>query len=219
MTNRSNPDLAHPRRRFIGRLAAAIAALTAGLPNVSGAESVGAGSIDSSDHDAWMKSLKGKHRQFFHEVNLHDRGMLMANNYLDVYQEAFGAKPGEASGVIGVHGAGLALAFNDAAWAKYRFGKSNNVIDPATKEPATKNIFRTGGPLTVEETQKRGVVFLMCNMALRRVSRSLAAERGEPYETIYEDLKASSLPGVILVPAMVVAINRAQEAGFTYARV
>jgi len=204
------------RRRFIARAAGAVAALTATFPGVARAEDILG--VDASEHDAWMKSLKGKHRQFFHEVTAQDRAILMANNYLDVYQEAFGAKPGEASAVIGVHGGGLAIAFTDAAWAKYKFGKSNNVTDPTTKEPAVRNVFATGGPLSVDTAQKRGIVFLMCNMALRRVSRSLATERGEPYETIYEDLKASHLPGVILVPAMVVAINRAQEAGFTYVR-
>jgi hypothetical protein len=59
----------------------------------------------------------------------------------------------------------------------------------------------------------------MCNTALRLRSRALAAERGETYEAVYEDLKASLLPGMVLVPALVVALNRAQEAGFSYLRV
>jgi len=92
-------------------------------------------------------------------------------------------------------------------------------VDPATKEPAVKNIFAAGGRLSVAESQKRGVVFLMCNTALRLRSRALATERGETYEAVYEDLKASRLPGMVLVPALVVALNRAQEAGFSYLRV
>jgi hypothetical protein len=35
---------------------------------------------------------------------------------------------------------------------------------------------------------------------------------------MYSELSGGRLPGVILVPAMVVAINRAQERGFTYIR-
>jgi intracellular sulfur oxidation DsrE/DsrF family protein len=66
---------------------------------------------------------------------------------------------------------------------------------------------------------KRGVVFLMCNNALRLTSQALAKARGEAAEAVYEDLKASRLPGTVLVPAMVVAINRAEEAGFSYVRV
>lgn len=210
-------SLSSPRRRFIGRAAAALAALTAGFPATALAGASGSG-MDDSEHDAWMKALKGKHRQFFHGMGASDAPMLMANNYLDAYTEAYGAKTGDASAVIGVHSAALSIGFNNAAWAKYGMGKTVSVTDPTTKEPAVRNIFATGGQLSVDTMQKRGVVFLMCNTALRLRSRGLAAERGETYETVYEDLKASRLPGVILVPALVVAINRAQEAGFTYVR-
>lgn len=206
-----------PRRRFLGRAAAALAGLTAGLPVVARAGEP-AHLRDVSEHDAWMSALKGKHRQFFHAVDLNDRPMLMASNYLDAYHDAFSAKPGEANAVIGVHGTALAIGFNDSAWAKYGYGAKNNITDPATKEPSLRNIFATGGPLSVDTLQKRGVVFLMCNTALRLSSRALAEARHESPDAVYEDLKGSRLPGTILVPAMVVAINRSQEAGFTYLR-
>lgn len=209
----------HPRRHFLGRAAAALAAFGVGLPSVARADQMLAGTAADSEHDAWMKPLKGKHRQIFHATATGDAPMLMANNYLDAYTEAFAAKPGEANAVIGVHSGALTLGFNNAAWAKYSMGKGGNVTDPATKEPAVKNIFASGGRLSVEEAQKRGIVFLMCNTALKLRSRAFATERGETYEAVYEDLKASRLPGMILVPALVVAINRAQEAGFTYVRV
>lgn len=206
----------HPRRRFVGRAAAALAALT-GFSTIARADTISA-TLDDSEHDAWMKPLKGKHRQFFHSVAAQDTAMLMASNYLDAYSEAFKAKHDEVNAVIGIHGPALAIGFNDAAWAKYGMGKSASIIDPATKEPATKNVFNGGGPLGVETLQKRGVVFLMCNTALRMRARGMAADRKESFEQVYADLSASRLPGVILVPAMVVAINRAQEAGFTYIR-
>ena len=206
----------HPRRRFLGSAATVLAGLGLGIPAVARADRVPS---DDSIHDEWMKSLKGKHRQIFHATVAGDSAMLMANNFLDAYSEAFEAKPGEANAVIGVHGGALSIGFNDAAWAKYSLGRSSSVTDPATREAAVKNIFARDGRLSVEESQKRGVVFLMCNTALRLRSRALAAERGEPYETVYADLNASRLPGTVLVPALVVALNRAQEAGFTYVRV
>ncbi len=208
-----------PRRHFLGSIAAALAAFGVGLPPVARADTILTGSGADSTHDAWMKPLKGKHRQIFHATVAGEMAMLMANNFLDAYSEAFGAKPGEANAIIGIHGGALSMGFNDAAWAKYSMGKASTVTDPSTKEPATKNIFASGGRLSVEESQKRGIVFLMCNTALRLRSRAFATERGETYEAVYEDLKTSRLPGMILVPALVVAINRAQEAGFTYARV
>jgi intracellular sulfur oxidation DsrE/DsrF family protein len=203
----------HPRRHFLGRAAAALAALATGIPEIADA----APGRDENDHDAWIKAMRGKHRQFFHAMTAEETPMRMASNFLDAYRDAFKAKDGEVNAVVGIHGAALAIGFNDAAWAKYSMGKGASVIDPTTKEPAVRNVFATG-TLGVETLQKRGIVFLMCNTALRARSRQVAAERGETYEAVYADLSASRLPGVILVPAMVVAVNRAQEAGFTYVR-
>ncbi len=215
----TNPATSHPRRRFLGRAAAVLAGFGLGVPKVGRAETSVPGTDSGSLHDEWMKALKGRHRQIFHATAAGDGAMLMANNFLDAYSEEFAAKPGEANAVVGVHSGALAIGFNDAAWAKYSLGKSSSVNDPATKEAAVKNIFASGGRLSVAESQKRGVVFLMCNTALRMRSRALSADRGETYEAVYQDLKESRLPGMILVPALVVAINRAQEAGFTYLRV
>jgi hypothetical protein len=211
-------DSINPRRRFVGRAVAAIAALT-GIPAIARGDTLPAASADDSQHDAWIRALKGKHRQLFDAVDLNDRAMLMASSYLDTYNNDFGAKPGEVNAVIGLHGSALNIGFTDAAWTKYAFGKSANLIDPSTKEPAVRNLFATGGELSVETLQKRGVVFLMCNNTLRRRSRAVATERGETNEAVYKDLEASRLPGTILVPAMAVAINRAQEKGITYMRV
>lgn len=205
-----------PRRSFLGKAAAALAAFTAGFPASAEAEAIDK-TLDS-DHDAWIKASKGKHRQFFHAFPAQEAAMLMASNYLDSYTQDFNAKPGEVNAVIGVHGPALAIGFNDAAWAKYAFGKSTGINDPATKEPVVKNVFAGAGPLGVPALQKRGVTFLVCNTALRRLSRMMAEQRGETYEAVYGDLKSMLLPGAILVPALVVAINRAQEAGFTYVR-
>jgi hypothetical protein len=46
-------------------------------------------------------------------------------------------------------------------------------------------------------------------MELAGAGRGTAAE-------IEEDLKANTLPGVVLVPAMVIAIEQAQVAGISY---
>jgi hypothetical protein len=211
-------DSIHPRRRFVGRAAAAIAALT-GIPGIARADTLSTTLADDSQHDAWIRQLKGKHRQLFDAVDLNDRAMIMASSYLDIYHNDFGAKPGEVNAVIGLHGSALNIGFTDAAWTKYAFGKSANLIDPSTKEPAVRNLFATGGDLSVETLQRRGVVFLMCNNTLRRRSQAVATERGETFEAVYKDLEASRLPGTILVPAMAVAINRAQEKGITYLRV
>jgi intracellular sulfur oxidation DsrE/DsrF family protein len=207
-----------PRRRFVRGITAALATITAGLPAIAGATGIRQAE-DESEHDAWMKTVKAKHRQLFHAFELNDRAMLLASNFLDAYRDAFSARPDEAKAVIGIHGPALAIGLNDGAWSRYGFGKTANLIDPATKEPSIRNVFATGAALSVDSLQKRGVLFIMCSTALRLSAQALAKSRGEPYEKIHEDLLASRLPGTVLVPAMVVAINRSQEAGFTYLKV
>lgn len=144
--------------------------------------------------------------------------MLMTKNFLDAYAESYGAKPGHVNAAIGFHAGALAFGFNDAVWEKYAIGKSSEVTDPATKAPATRNIFATGSDLAIDTLQKRGVVFLMCNTALRLRTRAMASALNVPYDTLYAELSAGRLPGVILVPSLVVTLNRAQERGFTYVR-
>ena len=46
----------------------------------------------------------------------------------------------------------------------------------------------------------------------------LAAKRGLDSKTVYEDLKANIIPGISLVPGMVIAVEQAQRAGLTYHR-
>lgn len=207
----------NPRRRFLAQITAAAASLTALSPFAAGAEAMVSGK-PADINDAWMKPLRGKHRQIFHGTAADTNAMLMASNFLTAYQESYAAKNGEVNAVIGLHSSALTTGFNDAMWAKYAFGKSVNVVDPKTKEPALRNIFASDGELAVTELQKRGVVFLLCNTALRLRTKSMAASLGVPYDTLYAELSSSRLPGTILVPALVVALNRAQESGFTYVR-
>lgn len=205
------------RRRFLAQLSGGLAAL-AGLPATAAASSA-PHVLSDADHDAWMARAKGKHRQLFHSTAHGDgAAMLMAANYLDVYESAYGAPRADVSAVIGVHGSALPIGLNDAAWNKYELGKRINVNDPSTKEHAKRNIFATGGPISIDTVIGRGVVLLVCNVALTLTARSLAGARSLAEADVYADLKASLIPGAILVPGLVVAINRAQQNGFTYVR-
>lgn len=212
-----NPPGRTPRRQFLAQVTAAAASALTLSPFSGFAQSIASDKVPG-DADAWMKPMKGKHKQIFHAVRAEIQPMLMAKNFLDSYEESYGAKPGHVNVAIGFHGGALAFGFNDALWNKYAMGKASDVTDPSTKEPALRNIFATGGDLAIDTLQKRGVVFLMCNTALRLRTKSMAASLNVPYDTLYTELSAGRLPGVILVPSLVVALNRAQENGFTYIR-
>jgi intracellular sulfur oxidation DsrE/DsrF family protein len=71
---------------------------------------------------------------------------------------------------------------------------------------------------SIESLQKRGATFIVCNNALQIFAGMLATKRGLDSREVYEDLKANILPGVELVPAMVIAVEQATRAGLSYHR-
>lgn len=121
-----------------------------------------------------------------------------------------------------VHGSAFPLVFNDATWARFRLGEQFGLQDPGTKEAAVRNVFvrvRARDPrpskASLDTLQRRGV-FVLCNNTLKRVTGDLARTAGRTPESVREELLAGLLPGVTVVPAAVVALNRAQEHGLTY---
>jgi len=77
---------------------------------------------------------------------------------------------------VATYGSANLFTYNDAMWAKYKFGEKYAVTDPATTAPATRNVFRNyrfagasedpDNPQSIwqdtgiEVLQSRGAVFL-----------------------------------------------------------
>lgn len=210
------------RRRFL----AGLSALT-GLGFVPGA----AAEQPDSDHDRWLDRLKAPHRQFF-DFNAHGDGLglIHMHNFIETHKAAYGASERDINVVGSFYGGTTPLAWNDTVWAKYKIGQALNLTDPATKTPLTRNWFNQPKPgdavflngmmaaASIESLQKRGATFLMCNNAFRLWVGRLAAMGLGKAEEIEPEIRANLLPGVISVPAMVIAVNRAQRKGFTYMR-
>lgn len=198
------------RRGFLGR-AAALAAGAVATPKLLEATVLPA-------EDEWLNRITGSHRQLF-DMPTEGGGLPMLHilNYLNTYNTAYGAKDSDINAIGTFYGFTTLHGLNDAMWAKYRLGEIINIKD-ASGQPATKNPWRTevqvlGMTLpaaSTEALQKRGVIFLLCNNALTLFSGNVAKARGQEQPAVYADLKANMLPGVILVPAMVIAIEKAQ---------
>ena len=71
---------------------------------------------------------------------------------------------------------------------------------------------------SIEGLKKRGATFILCNNALGLFSGMLAQKRGLDPKLVHEDMKNNILPGVDLIPGMVVAIEQAHRAGLSYHR-
>jgi intracellular sulfur oxidation DsrE/DsrF family protein len=194
-----------------------IVALTGARPAARGPEPV---------KEEWLARLTGAHRQLF-DAPTPNGGIPLVHvlNYYDTYNKAFGVADKDVNGVLTFYGATTFYALNDAAWAKYRLGEFLDTKD-AKGTPATANPWRTAPEIlgmtlpqaSVESLQQRGATFILCNNALTIFSGLLAKARGLDANAVYQDLKANILPGVTLVPGMVVAIEQAQRAGLTYHR-
>jgi intracellular sulfur oxidation DsrE/DsrF family protein len=72
--------------------------------------------------------------------------------------------------------------------------------------------------LGIESLQKMGTKFLLCNNAFQGWCLELEARGKGKMADIEKELRADLLPGVTIVPAMVIAIEQAQAAGIRYNR-
>ena len=233
----ATPDMY--RRSFMGRMfgAAAAASLSVAGTRAAAAE---------SGHDDWIQEVKGTHRCLF-DFPQHKNGfpLLHILNYLNTYSAAYKTAAGQVGAVGTLYSAGtqasIPLAFNDAIWAKYELGAYTGLKD-ADGKPYTRNVFNRptekelhllmqaiDSPsipalagavpgLGIENLQKMGAKFILCNNALGIWCLELEARGKGKAQEIEAELRANLLPGVTIVPAMVIAIDKAQEAGIKYNR-
>jgi intracellular sulfur oxidation DsrE/DsrF family protein len=236
-TNKTN------RRAFFGRVLGAAAAASLPMAEIAAAAP---GPAHAAGHDSWIAEVPGTHRTLF-DFPQHKNAfpLLHILNYLNTYKEGYKAAPGTVGAVGTFYGIGnqssIPLGFNDTAWAKYELGEYLGLKDAAGK-PYTRNVFLKPTkddahilfqgiqvpnipafadfmPLMgIESLQKMGAKFILCNNAFEAWCLELEARGKGKMAEIATDLKANMLPGITIVPAMVIAIEKAQAAGIKYNR-
>jgi intracellular sulfur oxidation DsrE/DsrF family protein len=200
----------------------------------------------ASGPDAWIREVKGTHRCLF-DFPQHKNGapLLHILNYLNTYNEAYKSAAGSVGAVGTFYSIGnqssIALGFNDAMWAKHGLGDYLGLKDKAGRAYA-RNVFQQPTPddshlliqafqtpnipelagampgLGIASLQKMGTKFLLCANALGAWCLELQARGKGKADAIEKELRANLLPGVTIVPAMVIAIEKAQTAGIRYNR-
>jgi hypothetical protein len=241
-------DTTHRRGFLGRIIGGAAAAATAAVLSATGeARAVEAAQAPGgAGPDDWLKGVKGTHRCLF-DFPQHKNGMPLLHiaNYLGTYATAYKAAPGQAGAVGTFYSMGpqssIPLAFNDAMWTKYALGDYLGLKDTAG-HPYMRNVFNrpTGNDLHlmmqalqsptippfadmmpqigIENLQKMGTTFLLCANAFGGWCAELEARGKGKAAALQADLSANLLPGVIVVPAMVIAIEKAQGAGISYNR-
>ena len=222
------------RRVFLGKMLGVATAATLPVAKMSAAS---AAPVEMDSQDSWLKEITGEHKCLFDfPAHKNGAGLVHIYNYITTYQAAYGADVADISTIGTLYSVGenssIAMAFTDDIWAKYKLGEYLSLNDPQTGKPAVRNLFyktmdgdalpRVGniGPFpdaSVSALQaKMGTTFLLCNNAVTALSMDLSMKGHGETEAIIADLKNHVHEGIYLVPAMVIAIEKAQVAGISY---
>jgi intracellular sulfur oxidation DsrE/DsrF family protein len=164
-------------------------------------------------------SKTAKHKQCFGIMKLNDGGPLEGmNNSINAYV-GFLKEGSGAIQTVGVlyHGASIGFAMNDAIWNEYLIpglSQAPPVIrqDVGTIKRGHGNPFKDD----VRELVSKGASFFVCHNAIAGFSELVAGALKADPGKVHAAIMAGILPGALVVPAGVMAINACQEAKFTY---
>jgi intracellular sulfur oxidation DsrE/DsrF family protein len=181
-----------------------------------------------SEDEQWFDKIKGKHRMVFDATQPHGIYPFAWPNVFLMTNAQTGTPEKDCSVVVVLRHTAIAYAFEHKLWAKYKFGELFKVNNPATNIPYENNPFwepkdgeyKMSGigklEIGINELQKRGVMFCVCDMAITAFTARLAdTQKQDPSEIKAEWLK-SLLPNIHVVPSGVWALGRAQEHGCAY---
>lgn len=224
-----NQDILRPRRSFLARLNTGIASLAA-IAGVAAAQQKGEAARwepARHDQDNWLDDNHAKHRLLFDSMNSDGLGeaLAFASNIYMTNKNDYGLEDRDLALVVVVRHRSAAFGYNDAIWAKHGeiFAKRMKVEDPKTKEAPKVNLYNASGydqelgnrGVTLSVLAARGAQIAVCQLSTRAFAGSIAKATGGKTEDVFAELKANLVPNGRLVPAGIVAVNRAQERGYT----
>ena len=222
------------RRSFLTRLGGSLAVFGATLTSSessAAAQTAEAGAWRPSRHaqDDWLDQVPGKHRFVFDTTSPAGIGsaLLYVNNVFLANQSGYGLGNADIAVVIVARHDSTPFAYTNAMWAKYGalLSQRSGFTDPRTKGSPIVNVYNTAGyeavipsrGTTVDSLVKRGVHFAVCQMATRNLSGIIAGATGANANDVYTELAANLVGNAHIVPAGIVAVNRAQERGYSFA--
>jgi intracellular sulfur oxidation DsrE/DsrF family protein len=179
--------------------------------------------------DDWLDQIAGSHRFIFDTTSPQGLGssLLYANNFFVANQAGYGLGNADAAVVVVLRHNSTPFAYTDAMWSKYgaAIGEASGFDDPKTKTRPAINVYTVGSygaalpnnGVTLDSLIGRGVHFAVCQMATRRFAGAIAAAHKLDVEMVYKELTSNLVRNAHMVPAGIVAVNRAQERGYAFA--
>jgi intracellular sulfur oxidation DsrE/DsrF family protein len=206
------------RRSFLSRLGLGATAAGAffGSSNVA-AQTASDGVWKPARHpqDDWLDAIPGKHRCFFDTTTAEELAdaIMFAGNYFSGSRNGYNLEPGDLALVIGLRHQSAPFAFTDAMWSKHGvvLSKRAKFVDPKTGQPAMTNLRQT----QLNNLAKRGVQISVCDLSSHAIAGLIADSIGGKADEVYPQLIANRVDNAHQVPAGIVALNRAQEHGYS----
>jgi intracellular sulfur oxidation DsrE/DsrF family protein len=189
------------------------------VPSSAEAQAVTGSRFQPARHsqDDWLDQIPGQHRCVFDTTTPEgaNTAALYAGNFFTANQNGYSLQNTDLAVVIVLRHNSTPFAYNDSIWAKYGTPisqQAGNFVDPRTKTVPILNVYRT----QLEGLTQRGVHLAVCQMATRLFAGTIARATGGNTDAVYNELAANLLPNSHLVTAGIVAVNRAQERGYTF---
>ena len=214
-------QLDHPPRRSHGAAAAAAVSLT----SKSAAAQTPGRRFQPARHsqDEWLDAVPGKHRIVHRLRPVARRGRHALRQQLYVANATgYQLKEADVAVVVCLRHFATIFAFNDIIWSKYgqALSEALEFTDPKTKLAPTKNLLDDPGysqlpDSTISSVVKRGTHFAVCDMATNMLAGLGATSAKGVQEAVYTEFVRNLIPNSHLMAAGVVAVNRAQEYGYT----
>jgi intracellular sulfur oxidation DsrE/DsrF family protein len=228
------------RRSFLSRVVAGAGAFGAafGVTRASAAQGAAAapapGGFQPARHaeDDWFDQTTARHR-FFYDTTTpggYGQALFFARNYFVANATGYQLTDADLAQILCMRHESTSFAFTDAMWQKYGAAlseRAGNFLDPKTSKVPTINVYMVGGygdalnngNVTIDALAKRGVRFAVCSMATRAAAQLAAQKSGGNADAIFKELTENLIPSAHMVPAGIVAVNRAQEHGYSLAYV
>jgi intracellular sulfur oxidation DsrE/DsrF family protein len=209
------------RRVFLSRVGRGVGLIGATFAASPALQAQSAASWQPARHeqDDWYDQIPGKHRFVFDTTSPEGlaTGMQFANNFFEANKSGYGLQDSDLAVILIVRHKSTAFGYNDAIWAKYsaELSKQAVFVDPKTKEAPVVNTYATPGG-RMEGLIKRGVHVAICQMATRAIAGQLARATNGTQDAVYAELSANLVTNARLVPAGILAVNRAQERGYSF---
>lgn len=226
--NRNALQSSMARRKFLAGLGAGAGVVGASViasPS-AGAQGAGDAAWRPARHtqDDWYDKIPGVHRFLFDSSTAESMGWALqfATNYFTANLEVYGLKESDLAVVIVARHKSTSFAYNDAIWAKYgkQISEQAEFLDPKTQEPPKINVYGPAGETQqagkMEALIKKGVQFAVCRMSTRGIATRIAKANGLEIDGVIKEITSNLIGNAHMVPAGILAVNRAQERGYSF---